>query len=277
MLKSGWKGRLAYGLALPLLLAALWQALALGLGKPALFPRLEAVGAVLARPGARLLISGSLLESTAVSLLRVALGFGLAACLALPLGLIMGHSPRAERLLDSTVELLRPIPPLAWVPLILAWFGIRGLADILPGVSASPTLASVQFSNLAIIGIGAFFPILLSTVGGVRAIPPEYIESARTLGARGPRLVVKVLIPASLPAMLTGLRIGLGVGWMCLVAAEMMPGGNAGLGYLIWYAYEVFRTDVVVAGILVIGLFGLAIDKGFRLLERRVARGWGEA
>lgn len=260
--------RLFFGICLPLFLAGAWQLLAVWLNQPAILPRLEAVGIVLANPAAKVLISGSLLESTLVSLIRVCLGFFLAACLAVPLGLWMGHSRNAERFFDSTIEILRPIPPLAWIPLILAWLGIKGLVDYVPALAGSTILASIQFSALAIILIGAFFPILLSTIQGVKSIPAEYIESARTLGARGIKLLVKVLVPASLPAILTGLRIGLGVGWMCLVAAEMLPGSSAGLGYLVWYAYELFRADVVVAGIIVIGFIGLAMDRGFRSMQQ---------
>jgi NitT/TauT family transport system permease protein len=259
--------RLFFGFCLPILLAGAWQLLAVWLNKPAIMPRLEAVGKVLANPVTKVLISGSLLESTLVSLIRVCMGFLLAACLAVPLGLWMGHRRNAEKFFDSTIEILRPIPPLAWIPLILAWLGIKGVVDYFPALGGSAILSSIQFSALAIILIGAFFPILLSTVQGVKSIPAEYVESARTLGARGLKLMVKVLVPASLPAVLTGLRIGLGVGWMCLVAAEMLPGSSAGLGYLVWYAYELFRADVVVAGIIVIGLIGFAMDRGFRALE----------
>lgn len=268
MTKPALLKRLFFGCCLPILLACLWQALAVWLEQPSILPRLEAVGAILAKPTTRVLVSGSLLESTLVSLLRVSLGFLLAFSLGVPLGLWMGHSRWAERFFDSTIEILRPIPPLAWVPLILAWLGIKGFVDYIPALSGSSVLASIQFSALAIILIGAFFPTLLSTIQGVKSIPGEYLESARTLGAGGIKLLIKVLVPASLPAILTGLRIGLGVGWMCLVAAEMLPGSNSGLGYLVWYAYELFRTDVVVAGIIVIGFIGFAMDRGFRALER---------
>ncbi|MDY0226183.1 MAG: ABC transporter permease [Desulfomicrobium apsheronum] len=264
-----------YALLLPAAFLGVWQALAVGLGKPAVLPRLEDIGLVLAHPAEMVLISGSLVEGMLISLLRVSLGFTLAALVAVPLGMLMGHSRIANKLLDPTLELLRPIPPLAWVPLVLAWFGIRGLSDLIPALSGSVILSSIQFSALAIIFIGAFFPILLSTVQGVRGIPVEYLESARTMGADGFTLLRKVLFPASMPAILTGLRIGLGVGWMCLVAAEMMPGSSAGIGYLIWYAYEMFRTDVVVAGIIVIGVIGFGMDRGFRRLERALARQGG--
>jgi NitT/TauT family transport system permease protein len=257
---------------LPLILACTWQAIAVYLDKPMILPRLETVGRVLLQPTAKVLISGSLMTHMSISILRVLLGFSLAACIAVPLGIWMGHCRMAERLFDSLVELLRPIPPLAWVPLVLAWFGIRGIADWVPQLSESMLFSSIQFGTVVIILIGAFFPVLLNTVQGVKSIPAEYIESARTLGARRLSLLFKVLIPASLPAMLTGLRIGMGVGWMCLVAAEMMPGSSSGLGYLIWYAYELLRTDVIVAGMIIIGLIGFFMDRGFRWLEAMIVR-----
>jgi NitT/TauT family transport system permease protein len=263
----------AFQALLPLLLAIAWQAAAVYLDKPSVLPGLDAVAAVMARPGADILITGSLLENTLVSLIRVLLGFSLAAAVAVPGGLLMGYYPRMERFFDAIVEMLRPIPPLAWVPLILAWLGVQGLADLFPALLANPVLSGIQFSTLVIIFIGAFFPILLNTVQGVKNIPTAYLESARTLGAKNTAVMFKVIIPAAAPLMLTGLRIGLGIGWMCLVAAEMMPGSNSGLGYLIWYAYELLRADLIVAGMVVIGLIGFFMDRSLKAVETRIH--WG--
>jgi NitT/TauT family transport system permease protein len=257
-------------LLLPTLLAGFWQMIALWLDKPTVLPRLDAVALVLLQPTAKLLVTGSLIENMTISLIRVVLGFLMAVGTAIPLGLAMGYFQPVHRLVDSSVEMLRPIPPLAWVPLILAWLGIRSAADWLPFLAASPVFSGIQFSTVLIIFIGAFFPILLNTIQGVRRIPREYIESARTLGAQGWPLLCKVLVPASLPLVVTGLRIGLGIGWMCLVAAEMMPGSSSGLGYLIWYAYELLRADIIVAGMAAIGLIGFCMDRGFRRLEARL-------
>lgn len=235
-----------------------------------ILPRLDAVADVLAHPTAKILITGSLLDNTIISLTRVMLGFLLATGISVPLGLAMGYFPVMDRFFDSSIEMLRPIPPLAWVPLILAWFGIKGLADMIPPLAVNPIIAGIQFSTVLIIFIGAVFPILLNTIQGVKNIPVEYLESARTLGARNFSILLKVIIPASLPLIVTGLRIGLGIGWMCLVAAEMMPGSSSGLGYLIWYAYELLRADIIVAGMIVIGMIGLLMDRGFKLVEQRM-------
>jgi NitT/TauT family transport system permease protein len=254
-------------LLLPVLLAVIWQTLALWLDKATILPRLDDVAVVLLHPAAKILITGSLWQNMVISLLRVLLGFLSAVIVAVPLGLAMGYVEWVHRIFDATAEMLRPIPPLAWVPLILAWMGIRGLADWFPSLGTSLIWSSIQFSTLTIIFIGAFFPILLNTIQGVRRIPCEYIESAKTLGSNGLHLWYKVLIPASLPLIVTGLRIGLGIGWMCLVAAEMMPGSSSGLGYLIWYAYELLRADIIVAGMVTIGLVGFCMDRGFRYVE----------
>lgn len=257
---------------LPLLLVGIWQAAAIALNKPVILPRIETVMDVLIHPTAKTLVAGSLLLNTVISVVRVLMGFLIAASLAVPLGIWMGHSAMADSFFDSAIELIRPIPPLAWMPLILAWLGIRGLSDWMPQLLGNAVLSHIQFGNLTIITIGAFFPMLLSTVQGVKGIPPEYIESARTLGAKRASLLFKVLIPASLPSILTGLRIGMGVGWMCLVGAEMMPGSSAGLGYLIWYAYELLHTEIIVAGMLIVGVIGFSMDRGFKMLESGLAR-----
>ena len=271
MMRTFSRQGLVFSVLLPLLFAAAWQFIAVTIDKPTILPRLDGVAYVLLHPTAKILITGSLIENTVISLLRVSLGFLLAAAVAVPLGMLMGYFRTAEKFFDSTVEMLRPIPPLAWVPLILAWFGIKGIADVIPQLGSSVILSGIQISTLMIIFIGAFFPILLSTIQGVKNIPKEYIESARTLGAKRFGLLFKVLVQASLPSMVTGLRIGMGIGWMCLVAAEMMPGSSAGLGYLIWYAYELLRADIIVAGMVVIGFIGFLMDWGFRRIEGRIS------
>jgi NitT/TauT family transport system permease protein len=122
-------------------------------------------------------------------------------------------------------------------------------------------------SMIFIIFIGAFFPILINTISGVKGVPTPLIEAALTLGAKGRDILIKVVIPASSPSILTGLRVGAGIAWMCVVAAEMLPSSNAGLGYLIMYAYSLSRMDVVIACMIIIGLIGLVLDRGLRYIE----------
>ena len=236
---------------IPLLGLALWELLALWLNNPVVLPPVEGVIKVLINPQMSILGTGSLLDNTLISIKRVLSGFILAGAVGVPLGILMGYYPVVMDLFDIVIELLRPIPPLAWVPLALAWFGIG------------------ETSMLFIIFIGAFFPILLNTIAGVKGVPKILIETAQTLGAKEKDILLKVVIPASLPTILTGLRIGAGIAWMCVVAAEMLPGSSAGLGYLIMYAYSLSRMDVVIACMIIIGVIGLILDRGLRYIEDR--------
>jgi NitT/TauT family transport system permease protein len=149
------------------------------------------------------------------------------------------------------MQLLRPIPPLAWVPLALAWFKIG--------------LASMVF----IIALGAFFPILLNTLDGVKSVKRNWIESAEILGANQRQVMLKVVLPGAAPTIWTGLRVGFGIAWMCVVAAEMMPGTNSGLGYLIMSSYNWGQVQVIIAGMIVIGLIGIGFDYLFKVIDRR--------
>ncbi len=236
-------------LFLPLLGVFTWEAIAIYLNNPVIIPRVEDVINILIHPYVGILGTGNLVENTIVSIKRVLSGFLVSAVVAIPLGIFMGYYSLISELLDTPIELLRPIPPLAWVPLALAWFGIG------------------EISMLFIIFIGAFFPILLNTIAGVKGVPKIMIEAAKTLGGKGKDILLKVVIPASSPSILTGLRVGAGIAWMCVVAAEMLPGSDAGLGYLIMYAYSLSRMDVVVASMVIIGLIGIFLDKGLRFIE----------
>ena len=215
--------------------------------QPDLVTLMPAPSAVLAA-GQELLASGDLLHHLWASLKRELTAFSF-ALVALPLGIVMGWWPRVNRQLDPVIEILRPIPPIAWIPLSLLWLGIGN--------------AQNQF----IIFLGIFFPLLLNTIQGVKNIEPNLVRAARCLGAGELQLLRRVVLPASLPMILTGMRVGFGVGWMALVAAELV-GASSGLGFLINDARSVLRTDIVILGMLTIGFVGLFID----LLIRRIAK-----
>ena len=240
---------------MPIVGLVLWELLAVWLNNPVVLPPVEDVVKVLLNPQLSILGTGTLVENTLVSIKRVLSGFIIAGILGIPLGIFMGYFSTVMDLFDTVIELLRPIPPLAWVPLALAWFGIG------------------ETSMLFIIFIGAFFPILINTIAGVKGVPKILIETAQTLGAREKDILLKVIIPASSPSILTGLRIGVGIAWMCVVAAEMLPGSSAGLGYLIMYAYSLSRMDVVIASMIIIGIIGLILDRGLRYIEDKYF-GW---
>lgn len=242
---------------LPILFLVAWELAAVLIDNPFVLPTLESVAAVLATPFASILGTGSLVQNAAVSLERVLIGFVVGAALAIPLGIAMGRWRLVDELVDPIVQIFRPVPPLAWVPLALAWFRIG--------------LTSIVF----IIALGAFFPVLLNTLDGVRSVKRTWVEAAMTLGATERQLLTRVILPGALPTIWTGMRVGFGIAWMCVVAAEMMPGTNSGLGYLILYSYNFSQVQVIVAGMIVIGLIGLGIDIALRQVELRRFR-WRE-
>ena len=191
----------------------------------------------------------------AYSMHRVISGFLLGVAVAVPLGLLIGRSKYIRELLSPVIELLRPVPPLAWIPLAILWFGIG--------------LKSATF----IIFLGCFFPILLSTVSGVLSVDLILIDAARTLGAKEKDIFLKVLVPASTPSIYTGLRIGMGIGWMTLVAAEFTGVKSGyGLGYMIMTARDIQRPDFVIAGMVTIGFVGYMLDMLLRFMEAKSLR-----
>jgi ABC-type nitrate/sulfonate/bicarbonate transport system permease component len=194
--------------------------------------------------------SGELFRHLRDSLKRELVAF-LWATTSIPLGIAMGWWKRINDQVDPLIEMLRPVPPLAWIPLSILWFGIG------------------DTQNQFIIFLGIFFPILLNTIAGVRDVEPNLIRAARCLGAGDWDILWRVVLKAALPQIVTGIRVGLGVGWMALVAAELV-GANSGLGFLINDARTVLRTDYVIVGMATIGLVGLLIDWFIRRLVQRM-------
>jgi NitT/TauT family transport system permease protein len=192
-------------------------------------------------------------QHVSASLLRVFCGFGLASIIAIPIGLLSGWSWYIEKAASPIVEIIRPIPPLAWIP-----FAIYFFMDPL--------------SSIFIVFIGAFFPILLSTVAGVKSIDTLLIDAARTLGTKRFDLFRKIMVPASIPSIMTGLRIGLGVGWMCVSAAELVGVKGGGLGVYIMLMSGVGRFENVFAGMILIGVLGFIMVASMTYVERRLSR-----
>ncbi len=187
------------------------------------------------------LASGELPHDLLATFLRVLVGFLIGGGLALPLGLFMGNFEKVYGLFNPLIQLLRPIPPIAYVPLSILWFGLGN--------------PPAYF----LISLGAFFPVLMNTIAGVRHVDAIYIRAAQNLGAGGATMFVRVILPAALPYILTGLRVGIGVAFICVIVAEMIAVNN-GLGYRIIEAREYFWSDKIIAGMITIGLLGLAID-----------------
>ena len=198
-----------------------------------------------------------LTEDLPVSSLHFAIGVAGGLLVALPAGIIMGWFKIADQTLDPIVELLRPIPPLAWIPFAIIWFGI--------------TDSAAGF----IIFMGAVFPILINTYAGFKGLPRVYVESAKVLGAtRDIDLIRYVAIPQALPSIAAGIRIAMGIAWMCLVAAEMFGVSKNGLGFKIWDSYGHYRMDEVFMYMIVLGLLGLAIDRTFRYVVEEKMLKW---
>lgn len=197
-----------------------------------------------------LIASGELMHHLLASLRREAMAFAMAV-FAIPLGIAMGWWKAVNEQVDPVIEVLRPIPPLAWIPLSILWFGISDL------------------QNQFIIFLGMVFPILINTVVAVKGVEPNLVRAARTLGASEWDILRKVVFKAALPQIVTGVRVGLGVGWMALVAAELV-GARSGLGFLISDARTLLRTDIIVVGMLTIGVAGLVIDQTIRYAARRL-------
>jgi NitT/TauT family transport system permease protein len=199
------------------------------------------------------LFSGELPLDAFATTYRVVVGFCIGAGLALPLGLFMGTVDGVYKLFNPLVQILRPIPPIAYIPLAILWFGLGNPPAFF------------------LISLGVFFPVLMNTISGVRHVDSIYIRAAQNLGAGGITMFTRVILPAATPHILTGLRVGVGVGFICVIVAEMIAVNN-GLGFRILEAREFFWSDKIIAGMLTIGLLGLAIDTAMDRLNNHLLR-----
>ncbi len=199
------------------------------------------------------LSSGELVHHLETSLVRVMEGFALAAFLGIGLGMALGLSPLLNQMAEGVIQLLRPIPPIAWLPLAILWFGIE------------------EGSKVFIITLGAFFPIFLNVLQGIKQTNENVVEVARVFKVPWPKFILKVIVPGSMPFVVAGLRIGLGYAWMCVVAAEL-SGGMSGIGYMLMDSRALARTDRVLAGMLAIGAVGKSMDYLLQWFERKIIR-----
>ncbi|CAO3411483.1 ABC transporter permease [Azospirillum largimobile] len=255
------------GSLVPVLVIVLWQVLSTsGLINPVVLP---SPVAVVERWWAYLLpteaydpaqsswilwaLSGEMLFDAWSSLYRVVLGFAVGAGLALPLGLAMGGNPRVYALFDPLMQVLRPIPPIAYIPLAILWFGLGNAPAVF------------------LIAIGAFFPVLMNTIAGVRHVDGIYLRAARNLGAGKLTMFLRVILPAATPYILAGARIGIGTAFIVVIVSEMIA-VNSGLGFRILEAREFMWSDKIIAGMFTIGLLGLAIDIGMNRLNNHLLR-----
>ena len=220
------------------------------------------------------LYSRSLAFSLMMTLLRLAIGFGLAAATAIPLGFLAGRSRIADRVLYPVVQLARPINPVVLLPIATVLFGLSSLASPAAGALDAwkhDVWDQVQIAMVFILWWGAFFPIFIATVHGVRTVRTAYIETMSLFGASDGQTMKKVVLPHALPAIVNGMRIALGVAWLVLIAAELFPGTRSGIGYMLCTACKTSDYQYTFAAMIVIGVVGLAMDAGIHRLERRVS------
>lgn len=191
------------------------------------------------------------------SLKRVVIGFALAFIIGVPAGLLMGRMKVAEAVGKPIVEIFRPIPPLAWVPVFLL-------------------VLKLYWGPIAIVFLGIFFPVLLNVMFGAKSVDPILVDAARTLGARRKDVFLKVVLPYTVPYLMTGIKVGLGIGWMCIVAAEMLGSVGGGVGYYIYATvYGYGRYDLMYAGMIVIGLLSVLTTGVAGLFEQRLYKWMG--
>ncbi|MCC6074057.1 taurine ABC transporter permease TauC [Pseudomonas sp. GCM10022188] len=238
-------------LSLAGLLTLWWAVTTTGLIEPLFLPSPQAV----LQRAWRLLGEGymgaSLWQHLAASLGRIGVALLFAVATAVPLGIAIGRNRVVRGLFDPLIEFYRPIPPLAYLPLIVIWCGIGELSKVL------------------LIYLAIFAPIVIATATGVRTVDPARLRAAQSLGASQAQLIRHVILPSALPDILTGIRIGLGVGWSTLVAAELIAATH-GLGFMVQSAAQFLVTDVVIVGILVIALIAFALELGLRALQRKL-------
>ncbi len=238
-----------------LVVGTIWEIVArLGVFPPKLFPPLEEVAAALVR----LTADGILPHHVFDTLLRLSAGFALAAVVGVAIGVAMGRSRLAEDIFLPLISIGAPIPGIAYAPLFLLWFGLGNGTTVL------------------LVGFVSAFPIIFNTWTGVKSVKEIWVRSAQAMGADNRRLFHHVILPGALPYVLTGLRLGLAQAWRILVGVEMLAAVPWGLGWMIFGAREFLNTDVMLAGIVVIGAIGLALEKlVFQRLEQFTVIRWG--
>jgi len=254
MKQTVWPGKIFLPLGVMMLFLVAWD-LAVRLVHSEIFPKpLDVVRGLV-----ELVQKGLLLKYIVASLFRVTWGFGLAVLIGVPFGLFLGWFQRAFDAFNPMIQMFRPISPIAWIPVAILWFGISDLAPIF------------------LIFLASVFPITVSAMAAVKNMQPVYLRAAQNFGLSRAQLFRRVIFPSCLPQIITGIRIALGVAWLVVVAAEMIA-VNSGLGYLIIDARNAGkRYDLVVAGMVMIGLIGLVLDLLVRQLEKFDEVRWGYA
>ena len=237
-------------ISLPIILIIIWQGFALA-GK--LTPYTMPAPMTIITTTIEYIKDGTLFSDIGISFLRVLEGFLIALGLAFILGISVSIFPKFNTFTDLVIQILRPIPPIAWIPLAIIWFGIG------------------EGSKIFIIFFGAFFPIFLNTVDGVKNIDFKYLELAQVYEVPRLKMIKKIIIPGALPSIMTGIRLGLGNAWVCVVAAEMI-GATSGVGYMLANGRSLSRPDIVIIGMLIVGIVGKVMDDLLKLLRKKLIK-----
>ncbi len=235
-------------LILPILIIIVWfVGSATGSINPSIIPTPQKVGDAFGK----MLEDGSLWQHILASFSRVLKGFAIGAISGIVLGLFIGLYFRLNQLFATLIGILRPIPPIAMIPLFIMWLGIG------------------EESKVALVTVGAFWPVLLNTIAGVQSTDPKLIEVAQVFGKSRLTILKDIIIPSTIPSLFTGLRLSISTAWSCVVAAEMIA-ADKGVGYLIMFARQMSKPAELFVGIISIGVIGLAIDILFQLLQKKV-------
>ena len=198
-----------------------------------------------------IIMDGRLVSNTIDTLFKVFTGIILASIVAIPLGILLGYSEKLDSFCSLVISILRPIPPIAWIPFSILWFGI--------GVS----------SAIFIIFLGCVFPILVYTIDGVKRTDKVLVEAAQTLGAQNKDILTKIILPSAVPYIVSGLKVGVSIALMCTISAEMI-GSSSGLGYMILTSTNLFDSGTTVVGMLIIGIIGICFDLYFRAIQDEI-------
>lgn len=231
-----------------LIIVAVWQILEIiGVINPVTLPAPDTI----VKKFISLLLNGKLLNHLLISVVRVLKGYLMAAMAGIVLGVIFGLSERLKRMTDLIIQIVKPIPPIAWIPLVILWFGIG------------------EGSKVFLIFLGGFFTILINVIDGIQQTDQKLIEVSNVMETPRLKYVFQLVIPSAMPNIFTGLRVGLSACWMCVVAAELVA-SSTGLGYMIMNARQFCQTDVVIVGMITIGITGKLMDSLIRFIEKRV-------
>lgn len=234
--------------ALPLVILIIWEAADIvGILKPYTMPALKTIG----KTAIEYIQKGKLQVNIWVSIVRVLEGFFAALLAAFVIGINAAIFEKFETFTDLVIQILRPIPPIAWIPLAILWFGIG------------------EESKIFIIFLGAFFPVFINIVDGIRSIDKRYFELAEVYEVPKMNMIRQIVLPGAMPSIMTGIRVGLGNAWVCVVAAEMI-GATKGVGYMLSDGRSLSRPDVVILGMLIVGIVGKLMDDFLRWLRNKL-------